>query len=68
MTILDSTNCKLVTGKTLLRGDISNGLYRLPSLPRPTQAMALSGVRTTLHGWHRRLGHPHESLLRRLIS
>ncbi|CAN1292750.1 Retrovirus-related Pol polyprotein from transposon RE1, partial [Linum perenne] len=67
--MLDLTSCKLVTGKTLLRGDGHNGLYLLPSLP-PTKpsAMALSGVRTTLNGWHRRLGHPHESLLRRLVS
>lgn len=56
-------------GQTLLRGDVKNGLYRLPSVKNhsPT-TMALIGMRTTLHGWHQRLAHPHESLLRRLLS
>ncbi|CAN1729008.1 hypothetical protein LINPERHAP1_LOCUS451, partial [Linum perenne] len=30
--------------------------------------MALTGVRTSIHGWHQRLAHPHEPLLRRLVS
>lgn len=30
--------------------------------------MALSGVRTSMNGWHNRLAHPHETILKRLVS
>lgn len=62
------THCS-IKGQTLLQGDISHGLYRLPPVKTNlTSTMALTGVRTSLHGWHQRLAHPHESLLRRLLS
>ncbi|CAN1345150.1 Retrovirus-related Pol polyprotein from transposon TNT 1-94 [Linum perenne] len=64
-----TTSSKLETGQVLLRGDNRNGLYRLPTpSTKSSSIMALSGVRTTLHGWHQRLGHPHESALRNLVS
>ncbi|KAL4575776.1 hypothetical protein LXL04_011862 [Taraxacum kok-saghyz] len=60
---------KSLQGKTLLNGDIKNGLYRLPSSSnKSSSTMALTGVRTTLHGWHKRLAHPNAPLLRRLLS
>ena len=62
------THCS-IKGQTLLQGDISHGLYRLPPVKTNlTSTMALTGVRTSLHGWHQRLAHPHESLLRHLLS
>ncbi|KAL4563173.1 hypothetical protein LXL04_027209 [Taraxacum kok-saghyz] len=58
-------NVKSFQGHTILRGDVNDGLYRL----HPTQnKVAFTGVRTSLHGWHQRLAHPHEPVLRRLVS
>ncbi|KAH0633010.1 hypothetical protein KY284_035796 [Solanum tuberosum] len=59
-------------GKILLRGSIDNGLYRfdgggLPVISSSTpRAFVFS--RASLQAWHERLGHPHEQLLRRLVS
>lgn len=62
-------NVKNFQGKTLLQGDINNGLYRLPFHNKASvSTLAFTVVRTTLHGWHQHLAHPHETLLRRLIS
>lgn len=69
------THCcvKSLQGRTLLTGDVKDRLYCLPassnklSSPSPP-IMALTGVRTSLHGWHKRLAHPHPPLLRRLLS
>lgn len=59
---------KSLHGNILLNGDIDQGLYRIPSLSNKVACtMALTGVRTTLHGWHKRLSHPHASLLRCLF-
>ncbi|CAN1345572.1 Retrovirus-related Pol polyprotein from transposon RE1 [Linum perenne] len=57
-------------GKPLLRGELSDGLYHLPSQPsyHSRQAKAYTGVRTSLVGWHNRLAHPNEPILRRLVS
>lgn len=54
--------------KPLIHGNIDNGLYRLSThINKPSSIMALSGVRNSLTGWHNRLAHPHEAILRRLI-
>lgn len=68
------TNCyvKSLQGKILLRGDVKHGLYRVPpchkSPHQSSSTLALTGVRTSLQGWHKRLAHPHESLLRKLLQ
>lgn len=60
---------KTFQGQTILRGGINNGLYCINTIQNKTRpTMALTGVRTSVHGWHQRLAHPHEPLLRRLIS
>ena len=59
-------------GKILLRGSIDDGLYcfdggGLPVISSSTpRAFVIS--RASLQAWHERLGHPHEQLLRRLVS
>ncbi|CAN0875598.1 Retrovirus-related Pol polyprotein from transposon RE2, partial [Linum grandiflorum] len=56
-------------GLPLLKGDVSNGLYRLPSNASfVASRVAYSGVRTTLHGWHQRMAHPHPAALHRIVS
>nr|KAJ0191944.1 hypothetical protein LSAT_V11C800425760 [Lactuca sativa] len=60
-----SFSVKTFQGQTILQGDKHEGLYRLP--PSHTHK-AFTGSRTSLHGWHKRLAHPHEPLLRRLVS
>ncbi|KAL4580085.1 hypothetical protein LXL04_016262 [Taraxacum kok-saghyz] len=63
------THCdvKNLQGRTLLRGDVKIGLYCIPSNKSPNNRnppMALTGTRTSVHGWHMRLAHPHEPILR----
>lgn len=60
---------KTFQGKPLIHRHVDQGLYRL-TLPsnKASSTLALSGVRTSLTGWHNRLAHPHESILRRLVS
>ncbi|KAL4589564.1 hypothetical protein LXL04_002472 [Taraxacum kok-saghyz] len=59
-------------GRILLNQDVHDGLYRLPSIfnkaPNKTSPLPHTGVRTSLHGWHKRLAHPHAPMLPRLIS
>ncbi|KAL4563108.1 hypothetical protein LXL04_027141 [Taraxacum kok-saghyz] len=60
---------KSFQGKPLLQGHVDRGLYCLPlSSNKASTTMALSDVRTSLTGWHNRLAHPHEAILRRLVS
>ncbi|KAL4587788.1 hypothetical protein LXL04_000662, partial [Taraxacum kok-saghyz] len=59
---------KTFQGQTILRGDVHEGLYRVPPTTAKPSSVAFSGIRTSLQGWHRRLAHPHEPLLRRLVS
>lgn len=67
------THCsvKYLQGKTLLNGDVREGLYCIPttkSPPKYVPFMALTGTCTSIHGWHKRLADPHEPLLKRLLS
>lgn len=60
---------KTFQGQTILQGDVNYGLYRMPiSAPATTPSIALTTVHSSLHRWHSRLGHPHEAILRRLVS
>lgn len=59
-------NVKTLQGQTIIKGDKSQGLYRLPH--QPTSHAAFSSIHSSLDGWHRRLAHPDEPLLRRLVS
>jgi len=59
------------TGKTLLRGRSDRGLYSFPSFPafnNSPQPAAMVGERTSVSGWHSRLGHPAFRVLRLLLS
>ncbi|CAH9114211.1 unnamed protein product, partial [Cuscuta epithymum] len=56
-------------GQTLLTGRVENGLYHLQSSPTaPSSPRVYLGEKTSLQTWHHRFGHPHESVLRRLVS
>ena len=64
---------KSLNGHTLLTRDIKDGLYRVPASlttlsNNSTLIIALTGVRTSLHGWHKRLAHPHAPLLKHMLS
>ncbi|KAH0658877.1 hypothetical protein KY285_027424 [Solanum tuberosum] len=56
------------SGKVLLRGMIKHGLYRLAAPQLLSQPRSFLAVKVPLQTWHDRLGHPHESVLRRLAS
>ncbi|RVW81354.1 Retrovirus-related Pol polyprotein from transposon RE2 [Vitis vinifera] len=55
------------TGEILLQGPCENGVYPLPSLPTATPIVFVH-ERTSVAGWHRRLGHPSFKVVTRLIS
>lgn len=52
----------------MLQGDKKEDLYRLPCRSFRSSAKAFNNIRVFLNGWHKRLAHPHEQLLRRLVS
>ncbi|KAL4573020.1 hypothetical protein LXL04_019813 [Taraxacum kok-saghyz] len=60
-----SCSIKTFQGQTLLRGDKKDGLYRFP---HSSLRQVFHTSRISLHGWHKRLAHPHETILRRLVS
>jgi len=57
------------TRETLLQGPCENGVYPLP-LPHPhaSTPIALVHERTSISGWHKRLGHPSSKVVDRMIS
>ena len=55
------------TGEILLQGPCENGVYPLPSSPVATP-IAFVHERTSVAGWHQRLGHPSFKVVTRLIS
>uniref|UniRef100_A0A3Q7IDP4 Uncharacterized protein n=1 Tax=Solanum lycopersicum TaxID=4081 RepID=A0A3Q7IDP4_SOLLC len=55
-------------GKVLLRGMIKHGLYHLAASHLPSRPTSFLAAKVPLQTWHDRLGHPHESVLRRLAS
>jgi hypothetical protein len=59
------------TGKPLLRGRCNHGLYSFLSLSASnnfSQPAAMVGERTSVSGWHCRLGHPTFRVLQPLLS
>ena len=66
----------------LLRGTLNHGLYHLQhadgghsSVPSITSfsaslnsPVAFVGECTSLQGWHNRLGHPNEKIVRRIVN
>uniref|UniRef100_A0A2N9HD82 Reverse transcriptase Ty1/copia-type domain-containing protein n=1 Tax=Fagus sylvatica TaxID=28930 RepID=A0A2N9HD82_FAGSY len=59
----------LQSGRILLKGKRNHGLYSL--LPPPVSSAspaAYLGVRTSLDGWHSRLGHPSLRIVRHVIA
>ena len=59
----------LQSGRILLKGKRNHGLYSL--LPPPVSSAspaAYLGVRTSLDGWHSRLGHPSLRIVRQVIA
>ncbi|GFP91838.1 retrovirus-related pol polyprotein from transposon tnt 1-94, partial [Phtheirospermum japonicum] len=59
---------KNLQGRIILKGVVENGLYRLPSSPLSSCHRVFVGERASATCWHHRLAHPHESVLRRLLS
>ncbi|KAL6320707.1 hypothetical protein AAG906_008707 [Vitis piasezkii] len=55
------------TGEILLQGPCENGVYPMPSSPAATP-IAFVHERTSVAGWHQRLGHPSFKVVTRLIS
>ena len=58
-----------ITGAILLKGECEDGVYPFPEHLRPNfkNAVAYVHERTTLDGWHKRLGHPSSKLVNHLI-
>jgi transposase InsO family protein len=57
------------TGRILLQGLSSHGLYSIPFLPASNKLMsAMVGEKVTVSNWHSRLGHPALRIVRRLLS
>jgi hypothetical protein len=56
------------TGALLHRGPLLNGLYSMRPSSRSSSPWALSGVRVSLEGWHKRLGHPAFPTVSKIIS
>lgn len=59
-----------ITGAILLKGACKDGVYPFPEdLPLPSnKIVAYVHNRTTIDGWHKRLGHPASKLVNHLIS
>ena len=58
-----------ITGAILLKGECEDGVYPFPEHLRPNfkNVVAYVHERTTLDGWHKRLGHPLSKLVNHLI-
>ena len=55
------------TRETLLQGPCENGVYPLPHL-RASTPIAMVHERTSINGWHQRLGHPSSKVVARMIT
>jgi hypothetical protein len=56
------------TKRVLLCGPCRGGLYPIPLLPQPAQRILLSAIKSLLHRWHYRLGHPSHEVVRRVLT
>ncbi|GFY87730.1 hypothetical protein Acr_05g0013690 [Actinidia rufa] len=56
----DGTDEDKITGAILLRGACENGVYTFPEsmMSPPSKMVANVHERTSIDGWHKRLGHP----------
>ncbi|KAM2157872.1 hypothetical protein ACFX1X_041870 [Malus domestica] len=65
-----STVKNRISGKILLRGPVIDGFYPLQSSSNSSLSSpsALLSVKASVNVWHRCLGHPSSSILRRVIS
>lgn len=63
-----SCSIKTFLGQTLFQGDKHEGLYRLPHTCLHLSSKVFYTSRISLHGWHKRLAHPHEPILHCLVS
>ena len=57
----------LHTGQTLLQGPNKNDIYEWPPTVH-VQPSAMVGVKTSVHEWHKRLGHPSSRTLYSLLK
>jgi len=58
-----------ITGAVLFKGVCENGVYKLPdSLVSSPKMVANVHERTSLDGWHKRLGHPSQKLVTQIIK
>jgi len=55
------------TREILLQGPCQNGVYPLPH-PRASTLIAMVHERTSINGWHQRLGHPSSKVVARMIT
>ncbi|KAI5341615.1 hypothetical protein L3X38_009490 [Prunus dulcis] len=56
------------TGKVLLTGSSSGGLYHIHADPTISAKLGFYGERTTQEVWHARLGHPSQAVFRVLFN
>ena len=58
------------TGAILLRGACENGVYVFPNSPIASSFKMVSNVheRTSIDGWHKRLGHPSIKIVQSLVN
>lgn len=58
-----------IMGAVLLKGACENGVYTLPdSLVSSPKMVANVHERTSLDGWHKRLGHPSQKIVQHLVN
>jgi hypothetical protein len=54
--------------QVLLQGPCRGGLYPLPPSTSKFQKLVFHAIKTPVHQWHSRLGHPSRDIVRRVIS
>ncbi|KAM1942342.1 hypothetical protein ACFX15_010828 [Malus domestica] len=55
------------TGKMFFRGPIRDGFYPLQGQPFQASSSALVSTQASLQQWHKRVGHPSTSILKRIL-
>ena len=57
-------------GAVLLKGACENGVYTLPNLLVQTSPKMVADVheRTSINGWHNRLGHPSQKIVHHFVK
>ena len=59
-----------ITGAVLFKGACENGVYTLPDLLVQASPKLVANVceRTSINGWHKRLGHPSQKIVHHLVK